>query len=230
MKSSTIRRSRVEKVLASTVLDFEFFDATDSSQQNFRHLERANNALTYKRKGYHLIDGEIACFSSHLRVWEYCVEQNKRFLVLEDNVELAGTIAAEAIRELIDNIPPLEYVKLAATRKRSYKSLSLLTRTHSLVRYSKRTYGTGAYLVSPEGAKKLIKGASEFLEPVDDYLEKPWRHKVIAYSVHPPVFQRAELVSTIGNVRKQKVRGTLLQKLYIELYRLYESFMYRLYF
>ena len=230
MKSSTTRRSRVQDALAKTDLDFTFFTATDSSRQNFQHVHRANNALTLKRKAYHLTLGEIACFSSHLRVWECCAQQNERYLVLEDNVELADTLAAKTIKEFTEKIPPLEYVKLAALRNRRFKCVSSVTDTHSLIRYSKRSSGTSAYLISPAGAKKLIEGAGEFLEPVDDYMEKPWRHKVIAYSIYPSVFRRAQVVSTIGSVRKQKVRRTLWGKLFIECFRLYESVMYRLYF
>lgn len=226
---STSRRLRVEHELANTGLDFEFFEATDSTQTNFLHANRSHAALTRKRKGYSLTAGELACFSSHLRVWENCVEANERFLVLEDNVELSNTVPAERIHELIAVIPPLDYVKLAALSKRRFRVHSSISRTHTLVRYTKGTCGTSAYLITPEGARKLIAGASEFLESVDDYMEKPWRHQVIAHSVYPSVFQRAKIESTIGNDRKQKERPTVQTKLYIELYRIYESVMNGIY-
>ena len=229
LKHSTARRLRVERELADTGLDFEFLEATDSAQKNFLHADRANAVLTRKRKGYVLTTGELACYSSHLRVWERCVEAGERFLVLEDNVELSDTVPATSIRELINAIPPHDYVKLAALSRRSYKTGSSLSDTHTLVRYIRGTCGTSAYLITPEGARKLIAGSSEFLESVDDYMEKPWRHQVIAYSVNPSIFQRASIESTIGSDRKQKGRRTVLAKLYIELYRIHESVMNRIY-
>lgn len=229
MKRSTARRSRVEQAFAQADLDFEFFEATDSTQPDFQYAERANAALTRKRKGYILTDGELACYSSHLRVWERCVAENERFLVLEDNVELVDPAAAGQVHELIAAIPPLDYVKLAALANRRFKRISPLSSTHSLIRYARGTCGTSAYLITPTGARKLIAGAGEFAESVDDYMEKPWRHKVIAHSVYPSIFQRAQIESTIGNDRKQKGRRTFLSKLYIELYRIYETVMYRLY-
>lgn len=229
LKRSTARRSRVERELADTGLDFAFLEATDSAQADFQHAERSNAALTKKRKGYVLTAGELACFSSHLRAWERCVEANERFLILEDNVELSHTVPADAIRQLIAAIPSIEYVKLAALSRRRSRRCSILSDTHTLVRYTRGTCGTSAYLISPEGARKLIAGADEFLESVDDYMEKPWRHQVIAHSVHPSIFQRAGIESTIGSDRKQKGRRTLISKLYIELYRIHESIMNGIY-
>ena len=230
LKHSTARRLRVERELADTGLVCTFFEATDSTQENFQYASRAHAALTRKRKGYSLTAGELACYSSHLRVWERCVEAGEQFLVLEDNAELCNTLPAEKIRELIADIPPLDYVKLStALSGRSFKCYSSISGTHKLVRYTKYTSGASAYLISPEGARKLIAGAGQFLEPVDDYMEKPWRHQVIAYSVYPSVFQRASIESTIGSDRKQKGRSTVRSKLYRELYRIYESIMNRIY-
>ncbi len=230
LKHSTARRSHVRHELADTGLNFEFFEATDSTQANFQHANRANAALTRKRKGYSLTVRELACYSSHLRIWERCVEAGERFLVLEDNIELSNIVPAERIPELIADIPTLDYVKLAATlSNRRFKCYSSLSETHSLGRYTKFTSGAIAYLITPEGARKLIAGASEFLEPVDDYMEKPWRHQVIAYSVYPSVFLRARIESTIGSDRKQKGKSTVRSKTYRELYRIYESVMNKIY-
>lgn len=229
LKHSTARRSRVERELADTGLDFEFLEATDSAHENFLHADRANAALTRKRKGYVLTTGELACYSSHLRVWERCVEAGERFLVLEDNVELSNTLPAAGLRELINAIPPHDYVKLAALSTRKFMTCSLLSDTHTLVRYTRGTCGTSAYLITPKGASKLIAGSTEFLESVDDYMEKPWRHQVIAYSVNPSIFQRAKIESTIGSNRKKKGRRTVFEKLYIELYRIHESVMNSIY-
>ena len=230
LNHSTARRLRVQHELADTGLDFAFFEATDCTQPHFQHASRAHAALTRKRKGYCLTAGELACYSSHLRVWERCVEAGERFLVLEDNIELSNTVPAERILELIADIPPHDYVKLAAALpRRRFKGYASISQTHRLVRYTKYTSGASAYLISPEGARKLIAGASEFLEPVDDYMEKPWRHHVIAYSVYPSVFQRAGVESTIGNDRKRKGKSTVRSKLYREIYRIYESVMNRIY-
>ena len=230
LKRSTERRRRVARELADTGLEFSFFDATDSTHDNFQHADRANPALTRKRKGYCLTSGELACYSSHLRAWKYCMEVGEQLLVLEDNVELSNTLSAKNIQKLIASVPSLEYVKLSgALSKRRFRHCSSLSEKHNLVRHTKFTSGASAYLISPEGANKLSSGAVEFLEPVDDYMEKPWRHQVIAYSVYPFVFQRAKIESTIGSDRKKKDKSSASSKWYREIYRIYELIMYRIY-
>lgn len=229
MRRSTSRRLRVEAALEKTGLNLEIFEATDSAQPDFQHINRAHPSTTIKRKGYSLTISEIACFSSHFRVWQHCVEVDERFLVLEDNVELSNSVPVDELRALILSIPPLEYVELAAFFKRRFNECEPISDTHKLVRYVRGTCGTSAYLITPKGARKLIAGAGDFLEPVDDYMEKPWRHKVIAYSLHPSIFQRASVESTIGANRKQKGPASSCSKIYREMYRIYEFILNRIY-
>lgn len=229
LKQSVERLERVERELTKAGLKFDIFEATDASQKNFTYADRANAELTKKRKGYELTPGELACYSSHLRVWERCVEIGECVLVLEDNVELGDTLPDQGIGALLTEIPPHDYVKLAAranTDVKKFKTCSRLTGIYSLVRYARGTCGTTAYLITPEGARKLIAGSAEFLEPVDDYMEKFWRHHVIAYSVTPPIFQRANSESVIGIGRKKRARLNIPNKIYTEAFRGYERVMY----
>lgn len=89
----------------------------------------------------------------------------------------------------------------------------------------KKTCGTTAYIISSKAAQRFIDNAQAFLEPVDDYMEKPWRHQVQTYSVSPDLFTRADITSTIGSTRKDKSGISLFNKIYIELFRTYESLM-----
>jgi len=230
LPSSTARRKRVLRELEETGLEYEFLEATNGEQTNFQYAERTCPRKSRKQKGYSLIVGEIACFSSHLRVWEYCVDADEVFLVLEDNVELASSLRKAKLLELLEALPELDYIKLAAFRERSFREIAEITTEYSLVRCRKGTRGTSAYLISPAGASKLIEGASEFVEPVDAYMEKPWRHGVITHSVHPSPFRRAQVKSIIGSNRNNKTGVSLFGKIYIEIYRMYESIQHGYYY
>lgn len=230
LPGSTARRNRVDSELKKTGLDYEYFEATDGAQENFRYAERTCPKKSRRQKGYSLIAGEIACFSSHLRAWHYCVEVDEVFLVLEDNVELASTQAAEKLPELLAALPEHDYIKLAAFRVRRFRELTEITAAYSLVRCRKGTRGTTAYLISPAGASKLIEGASEFVEPVDAYMEKPWRHGVLTHSVSPSPFRRAKVESTIGSSRNDKAGISILRRMFIELYRAFESIRHSYYY
>ena len=228
LKRSIDRRERIEQQLRAVGIPFEFFDAIDGSIDNFTYSDRARPAITKKRKGYSLKTNEIACFASHYSIWEKCLSLNKAIIVIEDNVDPA--IDAKAIIELcFKQIEQYNYIKLSATHKSNFYPIKSIISDYKLGSYQKGTCGTTAYILTPKAARYFIRNATSFLEPVDDYMEKPWRHHVQTYSVQPNLFSRANIASTIGAKRKKKIGITAFNKIYIELYRIYESLMKSLY-
>ncbi|HAS8528620.1 TPA: glycosyltransferase family 25 protein [Vibrio vulnificus] len=227
LPSSLERRQRMQNQLEKLNVDFEFFNAIDGSKPDFLNFDKVDNSLTFSRKGYHLKTGEIACFSSHYELWKHCVELNQPLIILEDNVDISDDFPT-LIDTLSNEISRFGYIKLAATFPSKFSLITPLTDRYSLGQYRKKTCGTTAYTISPKAAKQLIQHAEKFIEPVDDYLEKPWRHGVKTYSIAPSLFQRAQIASTISsnsNHRKAKSGLSKLIKFKIELYRAYESVM-----
>ena len=228
---STERRERMQCQLVNAGINFEFFDAIDASQDDFLYSEKARPQLTLQRKGYTLKSGEIGCFASHYRLWQMCTELGEAIVILEDNVDILPT-TKDALNRLNQYIDKYGYIKLAATQPSSFTNIEAITEQMQLGQYAKKSCGTTAYVISPKAAQAFIDNAVHFIEPVDDYMEKPWRHKVKTYSIFPSQFSRAEISSTIsGNdtKRKEKNNITLLQKFYIEIYRSYESIMKKLF-
>lgn len=208
-------------------IKFEFFDAIDGSKANFLNSDKVDNAITYARKGYHLKNSEVACFASHYELWKSCVALNQPLIILEDNVDISDDFPT-LIDILNNEVNRFGYIKLAATFPSKFNPMTRLTERYSLGQYRKKTCGTTAYAVSPEAAKQFILHAEKFIEPVDDYLEKPWRHGVKTYSIAPSLFQRAQIASTISSTmvkRKDKKKLPLITKLQIELYRALESLL-----
>ncbi len=225
---STERRARISELMAGCGIAFAFFDAIDGTEPDFTHSDRANPDLTFRRKGYRLKNGELACFASHYEVWRQCVAANDDFLVLEDNVDICSK-ATEIISLAAGMLPRYHLIKLAATVPSRFFKIDTLGPAHSIGVYKKATCGTTAYLVSPFAAGKLIENASVFIEPVDNYMEKPWRHGITAVHVHPSVFSRARIDTTIGKGRKLKNRWDIAGKVRIEYYHACESFLSRYY-
>lgn len=222
------RRRRIENKLNKESVEFTFFDAIDGSIPEFRHSEKKHPSITQLRKGYQLKTSEIACFASHYELWLHCIYLNEPIVVLEDNVD-----PVKGLKQVLDNIYPLikkyKYIKLSATHKRTFHTITTLESGYSLGGYAAGTCGTTAYIISPSSASKFVENAKSFIEPVDDYMEKPWRHKVQAYSIAPDLFTRAQIESTIGVKRKDKSNMTLFNKIYAELFRAYESTLKFLY-
>ncbi|NGN99187.1 glycosyltransferase family 25 protein [Grimontia sp. S25] len=221
------RRERMKLQLDKAGVEFEFFDAIDgSSSERFTHSEKAAPQLTFKRKGYFLRPNEVACFASHYSLWEKCIELDTPILILEDNVDIDDIVSTEVLDEVMNYASKYGYIKLSSTFQSAFTELYKLSCGISVGQFSKKSCGTTAYILSPLAAQKFVKNAKRFIEPVDDYMEKPWRHGVKTYSVHPSLFERANIPSTISSdskSRKHKVQVGLFSKLYRELFRIHES-------
>ncbi|MBY0245798.1 MAG: hypothetical protein K2Q03_10115 [Sphingobacteriaceae bacterium] len=45
--------------------------------------------------------------------------------------------------------------------------------------------GTQGYALTPVAAIKLLMNAAQWLEPVDDYIDKSWKHGIPSYCLVP---------------------------------------------
>ncbi|PFG45493.1 glycosyl transferase family 25 [Vibrio sp. ES.051] len=233
LKRSTERRERIEAALSAANIDFEFFDAITPQELSHEQRSRLNPAKTRYLKGYELTEGEIACFFSHMAIWQWSVQHKQDVLVLEDNVDIHQQFAS-FVTDLSKARPPLmksrTLIKLAASKKGvPFKKASCLNDTFALGTYVRPTTGAMGYLISTTAAQSLIEHAKEILAPVDDYMEKVWIHKVNIVSVYPDVVSRAAIPSTIGRIRKNKITLTLADKMLIEAFRFYEQMRRKVY-
>lgn len=222
LKRSHDRRSTIEEKLNEANITFEFYDAIDASHPNFKYSNRRAPKITKRRFGYHLLDNEVGCFASHIAVWEKCVELNEAILVLEDNISISP--------ELLTNFNALEsitekykLVKLCALHPQKFKVIESLSNKLDVVRYNRSVCGTQGYTITPDAAKKLLAQSHCIVEPVDNYMEKTWRHHASIYCFKPNLIERADVKSTIGSSRKDKRALKKHQKIYIEVFRLYEQ-------
>ena len=218
---STERRRKIKKQLDNAGIVFEFFDAIDSSTSDFKYSERRAPKQTKLRFGYQLLESELACFASHLCLWGKCVELNEPILIFEDSFQLNTSFIElySSFNELVKKYP---LIKLCSLFPKKFTTLENINEAISIVSYKRRTCGTQSYLLTPHAANKLMQGAMPFLEPVDHYIEKSWRHGVSVCSFKPNIVERSDIVSTIGSSRKNKKGVQFWHKIIIESFRTYE--------
>ncbi|WP_254659688.1 glycosyltransferase family 25 protein [Salinivibrio sp. SS2] len=226
LQESTERRERIKKQLDQRGIAFQFFDAINS-HYHVCVLEQFENAQKTKRiKGYRLKTPELACFASHRQLWKKCVDNKKPIVILEDNVDLNDFSILDFIKicEQVRNYP---YIKLAATRKKKFLKIKKVCANYHLGQYIGNTCGTTAYIVGPIAAQAFLDGSKQFIEPVDDYMEKSWKHSVKTYSISPSLFERAKITSTISSASSRKLKENigLMSWIYIESYRVFEFFL-----
>ena len=226
---STERKQKMTSQMALADVNFEFFTAIDASNYNFKGSTRAAPHITKRLKGYTLLPSEIACYASHLALWEKCVNLNQPIVILEDNIELCSNFKL-ILNKASSYIESFPYIKLSATMKnRNFNPIQVIYKQYNVGIYSKGTQGTTAYIISPKAAQKFIECSLQFIEPVDNFMEKPWKHGVQAYSVYPSICNRTIIESTIGSKRKKKENLSLTRRIFIECYRGYESLMTKIY-
>lgn len=233
LKKSIKRRERIQKSLAKAGIDFIFFNAIDASKEQFLNSDKISPQKTIRRFGYTLTRGEIACYASHHLMWGKCVELNEPILVLEDNGLFSEQL--QHCFPLFDQlVSKYDFIKLGGTHQTSSKLAKTklvepINAEISLIRYCKRDSGARGYLITPKAAKQFIKNSTEFIEPVDDYMEKPWRHSIKSYCFTPNLVMRAAIPSIIGTNRKNKEKMTSMNRLLKEAYKAYEKIRYKLY-
>ncbi|MGL5391660.1 MAG: glycosyltransferase family 25 protein [Shewanella sp.] len=220
---SVDRRAQMLDKLTKAEVEFEFFDAVDASIEGFYLSDRVAPDITKKRKGYELLKSEVACYASHFSLWEKCVAINEPIVILEDHAELT-TDFKETLATVFHHANDFGYIKLSAPIKpRKFIEDKKINISHAIGHYSKNTCFTTGYIITPDTAKLFVETSDRILEPVDDFMEKPWLHHVKAYSLAPFICYRAKIKSTIGSARKNKVNIGIYQKIYIEFFRWYEK-------
>jgi len=127
---------------------------------NFTDSEYESLANSWQRKLRHT---ELACFLSHKRAWQYVLETNKTWLILEDDALLSKQIP-DILKVLAQEYSEKDYINLETRYRRKWlgKNLFDLIPGYQLRRLYQDRNGSAAYILFPSGAKKLLDRAEKF--------------------------------------------------------------------
>lgn len=214
MPHSKERREYINSILED--IEFDFFDGISPSDKEFEVIKKLYSPEnTKKYKGYYLTDGELGCFASHYFLWKKCVELDEPILILEDNIEVNDNflVGINLSPKLIEKY---KIIKIANSFKQKYIFIERINDILSIISFRRVGAGTQGYYISPEIANVYLSNMKDFYEPVDNYMEKEWFHKVIVYSLWPNIVNRKNTKSVIGQ-RKVKLKLPLHEKLLLEI-------------
>ena len=224
----TDRLRNVEKQLSNARVSFERAQAVDGAA--LTHDELCAHCTPLAR---HLLTrGTVGCALSHINCWRMCADSEAPLLVFEDDVELVDGFRekVEAAMAALDGsawdvlllgalgaVRPSDDTSGGAARLQDLV-MPLLLATAGGLRYDswraalpgggllhvpRRAYCTHAYIVSPQGARKLLATCSKVSFHIDVVA---WgRPGVRLLIVHPLLASQAHGDSTLG--------GTLLPML-----------------
>ncbi|MGR5167007.1 glycosyltransferase family 25 protein [Vibrio astriarenae] len=226
LKRATERRATITKQLDDLSLDYQIFNAIDAEVPCHLHHDKRRDKSTVRRLGYKLVAGEVACYASHYEVWELAVTLDEPVLVIEDNVKLLPGFK-QALASLKEATHRHHYIKLFAYFPRQDQLAESLSEHLKLYRSRKRYSGAQGYIITPYAAKRFISASQGgFYEPVDDFMEKPYKHSIKTVVTKPNLVERLAIKSTISSAsvqRKDKSGASLLTKLGNEVFRSYEK-------
>ncbi|WP_349743893.1 glycosyltransferase family 25 protein [Roseateles cavernae] len=159
-------------------------------------------ALNRARFHQAMAPGEIGCYASHLQVWQRLVDSGApHALVLEDDAELRPELPA-TLRAVAALPPHWDMIKLIGREPESVlQSWPLPGCAAELVRYQRAPSLTCAYLVSRDGALKLLRSRRPFFRPIDVDLRHWWEADLRLFGLTPyPAGQTDEATtSSIGS-------------------------------
>jgi glycosyl transferase family 25 len=174
LKRSTDRREQFDKNNSKYIHKYNFHEAVDGNQLEINKLP--SNIYDKKATGY--TKGAIGCALSHYQLWDKCSNEDKPFLILEDDV-IANKNFTEHLRSVMNMLPKNFDILLLSY---NFDSLLCFNNTiyeqcNSIFNKTKMTqldidnfvssqiypsiaklkycFGIAAYIVSPKGAKLL---------------------------------------------------------------------------
>lgn len=206
-------------------VDFSFLDATDARTDELIPFKEKfySRKLAKLCKGRPLTDGEIACFASHFRAWQKCVDLNEAIIVCEDDIMLIDSINVTRARINEIKNSPYEYVRFMGLKPRNKRTARSLHRQF-VIDFSGLS-GAQAYYLTPQAASKFLSKAEKWFTPVDDYMDMYYVHNVPIITVEPFLVSSSELqqASDIAHPPSNKKRKLSPTKITSEIFRIYLS-------
>lgn len=205
MENATARRAAFSGRASPAAIPWRFFDAKRALADDLTY----DAGAVERTKGRQLTEGEVGCYSSHFSIWQEMIAQRwPQCIVLEDDTivdwaflaRLAGTdLAAHGI----------DYLRLYAKLPAWHRTVrrNFLQRSRSVVELVGPAYGTQAYAITLEGARKLSQACRVVRRPIDDEMDRSWDHGVPNLMLFPAPVIEEYAESGIGSARFSAGRG-----------------------
>lgn len=162
---ATERRGFMEEQGARLGLSFERRRAVEAADIPAETADALNNR--WERP---LTPAELGCFLSHHALWEEAARAEAPLLVLEDDAVLSRRLA-QALPYLA-RFAEAEFVNLETFDRRRFVARRALELAPGLAvrRVFRDKSGSAAYVLRPDGARKLLARARRGAAPVDAFL------------------------------------------------------------
>lgn len=192
------RRARMAEQLDAAGLDWSFFDARTTAPEGLRY----DPARAVRRHGRELTPGELGCFASHHALWREVADDDgpDMLLVLEDDL-IVNPVFFQQMGTVAEAARPYGYLRLYAKVPAGARLEAPFLDRH-VARFSGRAYGTQAYFLTREAARRLLRSVKEVVRPVDDEMDRYWVNGLPICAVFPFPVMEVAYGSTIEGQRR----------------------------
>jgi glycosyl transferase family 25 len=200
------RRKRALEQLDAAGIEFRFFDAVTPREVResgeFRYIDEEAFLVN---TGRHCVPAEIACFASHRRLWQHCVDLDMPIAILEDDFKLRG-IFADALRAAVPLTEKNGFLRLQ-TDLRARKTAVAGSGDFTLARFTYPPHGLMGYCISPLAAGVFVAASALVDAPVDVFVKRYWQHgqpmfALLPYSLEPSDLSRKTTIPGRKKTRK----------------------------
>ena len=186
------RRDFMEGQAAALGLDLQRLSAVEAT--GLSPAQVAERGMAWERP---LTQSELACFLSHETLWKRVAAGSKPLIILEDDVALS-----RRFMELLPRVAGFEgadFVNLESyDRRRFLAPVSIpVAQDAALVRVHRDKSGSGAYVLWPGGAKKLLARAGRGAAPVDAFVHG--LRGLRSFQIEPAVAMQLHIVAAHGH-------------------------------
>ena len=237
LKTAIDRRKHIEEQFESKNIAFQFFDAlTPDLARPLAEKMKLNISNEY------LSPGELACFMSHVSIWQKIVDENTPYLaIFEDDIFL-GEQAEEFLNTASWIDDNWHILKIEAFSKKIIinKRVRKLKNGRSLFTLGCSHVGAAGYILSQKGARYLTSLLQniEIVEPLDHILFDPKYHpesmelvqmmpalciQGYLYKVNDPLFGSSLEAQRVNRRLKESKKRTLINKIFRELNRIFNK-------
>lgn len=153
---------------------------------------------------------EISCYWGHRSAWQIVACDIAPFrLILEDDFEFSRPADLHYLAERVcPSIPDWDIIILAPHLPNG-KYRTLLSETFELRDYRYGATGAVGYLLTPDGARKLLTRPRVF-RPLDEDFINPWELNLRILTVSPPLIREyRQGISLIESERRKRKRNLI---------------------
>ncbi len=217
LEKDVSKRERAKNILQTNNLDYSIFKAiygNDLPENNLLAFKK-NASAFFKNKGKFLNGAEIGLYLSHVELLQWFVNSDLNVIcVLEDDFDLVPNFK-ESLEEIEEKIVffDFEILMIGHFLYRKDKGISGFFQNVKKGKFVsvkiplEPNYGTHAYIITKEGAKKIINKFSQPLCPIDHVLGVSELYNIKRKITSIPIVYQSDLFESgiqTNNFKNQK--------------------------